>query len=1176
MTPRTLASCILLCAVFVVLGGGQAFAERQLMVHKGMRVMTTPGFKCADSMTVKVIADNESVFTGDRVELQRMLGGLRASLSFDCTKFKEIKIIGEVAGKPVFNGEIAAKDGWVLKVSTASGEVGQTGTSDALLNPPPTKFTVQRQSKLSALDSLSTGHAQCSMALKWLNRIDEEYGNKSYRGAPSRSMWANLYADQDFVVLFGKPYEQMSARELASLYRGLSGSCWKYRDISVEWRRKATTPLSPFYQNTERNFLLKHLVERRSIRAWADRKLAEISALPPVESNWALLDDLEKEGKDRLKPLWPSERTAFTQAVEARQKAIAPAIAARELVALPAGYESLNKIKQIMRTLDGRDASLDAKIKVKDLSLKRRSELEAEIVRKEIASLKAVPEGLAGLNELKTRKDAIAKKLGRMPEAYAKAAASRTAEVKAKVVETRIADLRSVPGDISGLDDLIARKKKIKNQLGEMPPAYLKAVNAKAGEIASAKFPKLEKSIADTASTFDSARKMSDRNYFLAKELLNEAAPDIAKKLIAKTEEKTDSIYEDIFGKSQREITSMKGSWRKVADILTAGENKARTFKNEGLENKAEKIRALTKTHAMAVLKESKPAFVSEMEKMPATWKGADDLAKFEEEFTRLLVNIPKPHFDEFRGAIHDRRARLMDGIAKDAIAQIAKTKSEWRNVDKIVRFGETLAKPFDEKNETRLAKSIRDAARQRAISVIRNDFPSYGKEIAALKASKENAEMLFAQSEVLQTRVKIYNEFAPYSIAANKRAFQMLDQVCDAVLSRAKISSKQAKLPLLGESKAISIRDFTCDLDAAGHKVATFETPGLLSFKKEYQLKILLKDGSYEHIKLRMVEALPNQEMLVGFAVGDAINQKQTSVEEWQQHIAALDGGAGLFRKARNMLLTDRPRALEMIEASAHQGHPPAQYVLGMAYKEGKGRVRNLDKALDLLEKAAKGGVTLGNLELGEMYSKGLGVEIDVVKALEFYRKAASAGSAKGRKMVGMLTPLAKVELQNRLEREKRKLSEMKKRKEELERQKRLVEQRIKEESQEPTEDEMRAAVSARLNVANKTSADINRRCRNREFQRGGGDPFLAILCLGTLGAQAGAGVDKTETKLSTFKKIKCSPALGQSGFICDFIAGQNINILPGYMGELAARGKYSQGRFIRQGQHWIYRTLE
>ena len=70
------------------------------------------------------------------------------------------------------------------------------------------------------------------------------------------------------------------------------------------------------------------------------------------------------------------------------------------------------------------------------------------------------------------------------------------------------------------------------------------------------------------------------------------------------------------------------------------------------------------------------------------------------------------------------------------------------------------------------------------------------------------------------------------------------------------------------------------------------------------------------------------------------------------------------------------------------------AQYLMGMAYLEGKSVPQDLPVAAAWFYKAAMQGNADAQLRLGYMYARGIGVPVDKPKAVAWLEKAASAGN--------------------------------------------------------------------------------------------------------------------------------------------------------------------------------------
>lgn len=127
-----------------------------------------------------------------------------------------------------------------------------------------------------------------------------------------------------------------------------------------------------------------------------------------------------------------------------------------------------------------------------------------------------------------------------------------------------------------------------------------------------------------------------------------------------------------------------------------------------------------------------------------------------------------------------------------------------------------------------------------------------------------------------------------------------------------------------------------------------------------------------------------------------------------------------------------------------------------------------------------------------------------------------------------------------------------------------------------EPTEQEMRAAVQAQFDNVNDASADTAERCNNREYNQGGGNPLLAMECLGQ--AIGGGGVTRDgrnvkpmKVSITTFQKIACEKAQGKAGYLCDYAMGYDTNNPNNITGPYTRQPMASQGRFIKQGNRWI-----
>ncbi|WP_341645365.1 hypothetical protein [Thauera sp. SDU_THAU2] len=120
-----------------------------------------------------------------------------------------------------------------------------------------------------------------------------------------------------------------------------------------------------------------------------------------------------------------------------------------------------------------------------------------------------------------------------------------------------------------------------------------------------------------------------------------------------------------------------------------------------------------------------------------------------------------------------------------------------------------------------------------------------------------------------------------------------------------------------------------------------------------------------------------------------------------------------------------------------------------------------------------------------------------------------------------------------------------------------------------------MLAAVQLQFDNVNEAAVERAKRCNNREFNRGGGNPLLAIECLGE--GLGGGGVTRdgnirpTEVSITTFRKIACEKAQGKAGYLCDYVLGFDTNAPNNPTSRYTRVGANSQGRFVKQENRWI-----
>lgn len=94
----------------------------------------------------------------------------------------------------------------------------------------------------------------------------------------------------------------------------------------------------------------------------------------------------------------------------------------------------------------------------------------------------------------------------------------------------------------------------------------------------------------------------------------------------------------------------------------------------------------------------------------------------------------------------------------------------------------------------------------------------------------------------------------------------------------------------------------------------------------------------------------------------------------------------------------------LEKIRAKAEQGDADAQILLGSAYYNGEGVVKNKAEAIKWFRKAAEQGNAAAQSQLGDLYANGQGVVKNELIAYQWFLLASANGIENSKENVSIL----------------------------------------------------------------------------------------------------------------------------------------------------------------------------
>lgn len=104
----------------LLLMAGQAPESRELFAmkdHPTLKVMVPPEQAdwCGTTANITIVAQSADQFTQEASTVQRIVGGVRAVLPFECPGASKIQVTGKVQGQPLYQAYALAANNWALE-----------------------------------------------------------------------------------------------------------------------------------------------------------------------------------------------------------------------------------------------------------------------------------------------------------------------------------------------------------------------------------------------------------------------------------------------------------------------------------------------------------------------------------------------------------------------------------------------------------------------------------------------------------------------------------------------------------------------------------------------------------------------------------------------------------------------------------------------------------------------------------------------------------------------------------------------------------------------------------------------------------------------------------------------------------------------------------------------------
>ena len=412
-------------------------------------------------------------------------------------------------------GELTSSDGLILATADGNFEPS-SGKIRAQLTPRGGTLELTRNEKKTAelqakstesTNRLAQGPVSLAQArtdderrdaiVRWFRRLKQEYPDldlhHSILGSELYGKVLNLFCDDDFVPVFGKPFEALTADDRNYVKQ-------LFRRLFTGERREL---LDGFGDFLDRPFILPtgsfsyadvapQLAFRRTVRKQWHETMDRLKGLSPTSADYDELLSLEKKGTEPFRDLWPSEFKQFQEAVESTKRRLADTVATQRLDKVMANASGLEGARLLSDWIDQQVDVLkyisdETHKKLKARINEKADELLAEPLRNEADAVAQLGGGILAVRAGKTwfyellKNYGFARDSSSFQNAVARLQARRGADLDAAAediinevnVQTTAQDLYEVVGTYLGVpgDNKTAGGAKIAQAVTERKKA---------------------------------------------------------------------------------------------------------------------------------------------------------------------------------------------------------------------------------------------------------------------------------------------------------------------------------------------------------------------------------------------------------------------------------------------------------------------------------------------------------------------------------------------------------------------------------------------------------------------------------------------------------------------------------------------------------------------------------
>lgn len=348
----------------------------------------------------------------------------------------------------------------------------QTCTGLSLVQMTPDDLS--RQATVAAPDggryfAAGSNEERCEAIITWMERVAQEYPDLDVKRTVLNQVHPKvilLFADEDFVPVFGRAFDAIPHRERRQIAMDTREDC--QRDPFVADRIRPFLGLyegllreDPNRPNTSFGYhaAVAHIRQTRVLR----HQLAAAAAGESADLG-ALLSLIE----ERPELLWPSEVQALRDKAEAAATAEAQVAAEADYQRVAALADPLARLKALSVLIAERTSYHAALEPADRTALRQRYEADeatlfATLVEPDLATVEALPSDMESLAALATVESSLSPPAALLSEPLREQLEDRLGATKARILdelmEADLAALRALPPDRAGVEGAAAWQK---------------------------------------------------------------------------------------------------------------------------------------------------------------------------------------------------------------------------------------------------------------------------------------------------------------------------------------------------------------------------------------------------------------------------------------------------------------------------------------------------------------------------------------------------------------------------------------------------------------------------------------------------------------------------------------------------------------------------------------------